>query len=285
MAVPVEVEHCWPIGHYYSPVPDTRELAREPARSRVWPPAPKPMVGIDWREVDQLSLLREDLAPQEHLALPARSTGRRVEYHSGNEFFGLADAWTLQAMLQHVRPTRIIEVGGGWSSLVTAHVNRERFDGELRFTCVEPYPAAFLTEQVDGLTELICAPVQELPVELFMTLQSGDVLFIDTSHVAKTGGDVQFLYHEVVPRLDPGVIVHIHDIFLPWDYPEDWVLGGRGWNEQYLVRSFLTFNDSFEVMLGVGWLCLSHPAELAAAIPGFDPTRDGGASLWIRRKR
>ena len=285
MKLSAQVQHCWPLGHYYSPVPDTIELEREPTRSRVWPDAPPPMVGIDWRERDQLSFLGDRLAPLDHLEFPDQPTGRLVEYHSTNEFFGLADAWTLQAMLQHLRPARMIEVGGGWSSLVTARVNRERLNGELDFTCIEPYPADFLTDRIDGVSRLISARVQDMPVERFLTLEAGDVLFIDTSHVAKTGGDVQYLYHEVVPRLRPGVVVHIHDVFLPWDYPDDWVLSGRGWNEQYLVRSFLAFNECFEVTLAVAWLCRTHPDLIGATIPAFDPGRDGGASLWIRRRQ
>jgi hypothetical protein len=127
--------------------------------------------------------------------------------------------------------------------------------------------------------------VQEVALARFEQLRRDDVLFIDTSHVAKTGGDVPFLYHEVLPRLRPGVVVHIHDIFLPWDYPEDWVLAGRAWNEQYVVKSFLAFNGAYEVLLGIGWLSTYHPDVLAEAVPGFpQSTPDGGASLWLRRR-
>ena len=229
-------------------------------------------------------MLRDELTPLDHLELPRAPTGRASDYHTANEFFGLADAWALQAMLHRLRPGRLIEVGGGWSSLVSARLNHERLGGALEFVCIEPYPADFLTEEIEGISRLIVAPVQEVPIDRFLMLEAGDVLFIDTSHVAKTGGDVPYLYHEILPRLRPGVIVHIHDVFLPWDYPEEWVLGGRGWNEQYLVRSFLAFNSTFKVLLGVAWLCRTHPELLRAAIPVLDPVDDGGASLWIRRR-
>jgi hypothetical protein len=115
-------------------------------------------------------------------------------------------------------------------------------------------------------------------------LGAGDVLFIDSSHVAKTGGDVVFLYHEVLPRLAPGVIVHIHDIFLPADYPPEWVFSGRAWNEQYLVRAFLAFNSAFRILLAVAWLALNRGDVLAAAFPGDSRQYDsGGGSLWIQR--
>ncbi|MDX6643657.1 MAG: hypothetical protein QOD76_1619, partial [Solirubrobacteraceae bacterium] len=118
----------------------------------------------------------------------------------------------------------------------------------------------------------------------FLELGDGDVLFIDTSHTVKTGGDVVFLFHEVLPRLASGVVVHIHDIFLPWDYPPDWVFSGRAWNEQYLVRSFLTFNSAFRILLGTGWMSHHQPDALAAALPDYPNSyRNGGGSLWIQR--
>ena len=280
-----EVAHCWDLGHYYSPVPDTRELAREPARSRVWPTRPRAMPGVDWREEEQVALVRDIVGSQEPIRFPDGPTGDQTEYHTANELFSRVDAWALQAMLRHVPPRRVIEVGSGWSSLVTARVNREYLEGQADVTCIEPYPSDFLMGGVAGMSRLIASPVQEVPVKQFQALGSGDVLFIDTAHVIKTGGDVKYLYHEVLPRLAPGVAVHIHDIFLPWDYPEDWVLVGRGWNEQYLVQSFLAFNDTYEVMLAMAWLCRTHPELLATQVPRFDPAVDGAGSLWIRRAR
>jgi predicted O-methyltransferase YrrM len=281
---PPAVAHVWELGHFYSPVPDTRELATPAGRARVWPPVPRETPGVEWREREQLALLRE-LAELPPLPFPDAPTGDATEYHTANPQFSELDAWTLQAILRHVRPSRVIEVGCGWSSLVTARVNRECLGGDAHVVCIEPYPPEFLTEAgVPGITELMPLPVQEVPVERFEALGAGDVLFIDTSHVIKTGNDVQYLYHEVVPRLREGVVVHIHDIFLPWDYPQDWVLGGRAWNEQYLVQSFLAFNRAFEVLLGVGWLTHFHrDALVAAATGGERPLRGGGGSLWLRR--
>ncbi len=191
----------------------------------------------------------------------------------------------LQAMLRHFRPQRVIEVGCGWSSLVTARVNREYFDGSINFTCIEPYPPDFLGDGVDGVSQLIVSPVEQVPVDTFLALRAGDVLFIDTSHTVKTGGDVVFLLQEVLPRLADGVVVHIHDIFLPWDYPKEWVMTGRAWNEQYAVRAFLAFNAAFEILLGVGWMSYFQSDIFAAVLPGYPELYpDGGGSLWIRRK-
>ena len=274
---------CWPIDHFYSPVPDNRALAQEPARSRVFPPTPGPTPGIDWRGAEQVALLRE-LAAEAPIEFPDTATGDPRDYHAGNDMYSRLDAWMLQAMLRHFRPRRMIETGCGWSSLVTARVNREYLDGAMDFTCIEPYPPDFLGDGIEGISRLIVSPVQEMALEPFLELGEGDVLFIDTSHVAKTGGDVVFLYQEVLPRLAPGVVVHIHDIFLPWDYPEDWVMTGRAWNEQYLVRAFLSFNSAFEILLGVAWMRQNEPSVLEEAIEGY-PNRflEGGGSLWLRR--
>jgi hypothetical protein len=178
----------------------------------------------------------------------------------------------------------MIEVGCGWSSLLTAQVNREHLGNTLQFTCIEPYPPEFLQSGVQGISKLLVSPVQEIPVDTFLELGDSDILFIDSSHTVKTGGDVTFLFHEVLPRLQPGVVVHIHDIFWPWDYPPDWVAAGRAWNEQYLVRAFLAFNSSFRILLGTGWLSCHRPDVLTATVPGYPSGyADGGGSLWIQR--
>jgi tRNA (mo5U34)-methyltransferase len=279
------VQHCWPLGHHYSPVPDTRALAIEPTRSRVWPAHPHATPGIDWRGEEQVALVRDALARQEPMPFASEPTGDSAEYHTGNGMFSLLDAWVLQAMLRHHRPARMIEVGCGWSSLVTARVNREQLGGALDFTCVEPYPPDFLGDGVDGITRLVPAPVQEVELAEFERLGDGDVLFIDSAHVVKTGGDVQYLFNEVIPRLATGVLVHVHDIFLPWDYPADWVLSGRGWNEQYLLQSFLAFNETFAVRLAVGWLHHFHRDVLVEAVPGYAQAMSGGGSFWMQRSR
>jgi len=154
----------------------------------------------------------------------------------------------------------------------------------MEFICVEPHPPDFLAGRVDGISSLIVSPVEEVPIDTFLDLDAGDFLFIDTSHTVKTGGDVVFLLQEVLPQLAAGVIVHIHDIFLPWDYPSEWVLSGRAWNEQYALRAFLAFNFAFEILLGVAWMTCFHFDVLSSSLPDFPQSYlDGGGSLWIRR--
>jgi predicted O-methyltransferase YrrM len=276
----------FPIGHYYSPAPDPRDLAAEPRRSQIWPPTPRETVGIDWRDAEQVELCRQVFARQERLAFAAEETGDPTVYFTSNDQYPALDAWLLEGMLRHLRPSRMIEVGSGYSTLVTARVNREHLDGRMRFTCIEPYPREFLTQGVPGVTDLRVEKVQDTPLEVFDDLGDGDVLFIDTSHTVKTGGDVPWLFGEVLPRLRPGAVAHVHDVFLPGDYPQPWVLDGWGWNEVYLVRAFLAFNDEFEILAGAQYLHQRHRDLLLEAFPGLPPEehRSGGA-LWLRRRQ
>jgi hypothetical protein len=277
-------KNLYPLGHYYSPLPDTEELAREPARSHVWPEVPHATPGIDWRGPAQVELCRNVFARQDPLEFREEPTGDPHEYFKRQDAYPELDAYVLQAMLRHLEPRRMIEVGSGLSSLVTARVNRELLGGNMQFTCIEPYPPEYLVTGVPGIFDLREEKIQDTPIEIFDELGHNDVLFIDTSHTVKTGGDVTWIYNQVIPRLNPGVVVHMHDAFLPGDYPEDWVLEGRVWNEAYLIQAFLAFNWAFEVVLGVRWLVLNHPDLFPATFPGLSPAHaHNGGALWIRR--
>jgi len=274
---------CMP-GHYYSPIPDTDVLERPDQRARIWPDDPLPMPGIDWRPEAQLALCSDVFAAQEPISFPAESPADVPGYtrHSGR--YPPIDAWVLQAFLRHLEPARVIEVGAGYSSLVTARVNREFFGERIDFTAIDPFPLPFLQQGVPGLTALREEAIQDTPLEVFEQLGAGDLLFVDTSHVVKTGGDVAWIYNQILPRLRSGVVVHLHDVFLPWDYPPHWVFAGKGWNEQYLIQSFLVWNSAFEVLFGTHWMIRRHWDVLRGAFPELvDGDRQRGSSLWIRR--
>jgi hypothetical protein len=275
----------FPPGHFYSPLPDTRELGTEPRHSEVWAATPRETPGIDWRGEEQVSLCRDVFGSQERLELPAEQTGPH-DYFTGNDQYSAFDAWILEAFLRHLQPKRMIEVGSGYSTLLSARVNREHLDGSMHLTCIEPYPRDFLVHGVPGVSQLRIEKVQQTPFSVFEALGENDVLFIDTSHVAKTGSDVVWLYQEVVPRLRPGVVVHIHDLFAPGEYPEAWVLDGWAWNELYVVRAFLAFNSAFRIEFGAQYMLKHHRVVVREAFPGMNEERyahPGGGSLWIRR--
>jgi len=183
-------------------------------------------------------------------------------------------------MVRHFRPRSIIEVGSGFSSLLLGQAAAKNKSSQL--ICIEPFPCEFLRNGFPGLQSLIDKKVQDIDLEFFSQLESGDILFIDSSHTVKIGGDVNYLFLEVLPRLKPGVIVHIHDIFLPFDYPRIWVLDEfRFWTEQYLLQAFLTFNSEFEVLLANSYLRHYHQSDLKTAFPSL--TSWGGGSFWMRR--
>lgn len=276
---------CMP-GHYYSPLPDLARVEEPEWRARVWPQQPHEMPGIDWRPEAQLDLCREVFAKQRPLEFPSERSDTRTppEYWRNSRMYPPLDAWVLQAFLRHLEPQRVIDVGIGHSSLVTARVNRELFGERTRFTAIDPFPPDFMSGGVPGIDEVRAEEIQETPLELFDQLGQNDLLFIDTSHVVKTGGDVPWIYNQILPRLRSGVVVHLHDAFLPGDYPEHWVREGRAWNELYLIQAFLAFNSAFEIVFGTHWMRQNHWDLLQVAFPGLtDENRDRGSSLWIRR--
>jgi hypothetical protein len=152
----------------------------------------------------------------------------------------------------------------------------------MELVCIEPYPRPFLAAGVPGVSELVEQRLELSDLTRFDRLEPGDVLFIDSSHVAKTGSDVNILYFDVLPRVSSGVHVHIHDIFLPHDYPVDWVLGeNRCWNEQYVVRALLMYSQRYRPVFGSAYAMHRFPDLVAAAL-GRAPGRGfGGGSLWI----
>jgi predicted O-methyltransferase YrrM len=276
----------FPPGHYYSPLPDTRELGAEPMHSMVWPAVPRETPGIDWRDAEQVALCRNVFGSQSRLEFASEPTGDDTVYSTANDQYSAVDAWVLEAFLRHLRPRRLIEIGSGFSTLISARVNRELLDRTMNVICIEPDPRPFLVKGVPGVSELRIEKVQNTPLDVFQELNRNDVLFIDTSHVAKTGSEVPWLYQEVVPRLRPGVVVHIHDVYAPGEYPVAWVMDGWGWNELYVVRAFLAYNSAFQVEFGAQYMLKRHRDLMQEAFPGVREQRyaqSGGSSLWIRR--
>ncbi|MCL2872795.1 MAG: class I SAM-dependent methyltransferase [Betaproteobacteria bacterium] len=165
-----------------------------------------------------------------------------------------------------------------------ADINRRFLDGKCQITCIEPYPRPFLKQGVRGIAKLIEEKVQQVPPETFEALESGDILFIDSSHVSKTGSDVNYLYFEILPRLKTGVKIHIHDIFLPNEYLKDWVLKeGRSWNEQYLLRALLMYSSAFKVVFGCSYAFTVMPEKVKTALSLPNGCTFSGGSFWIEK--
>lgn len=288
---------AFPDGHFYSPVVDTVEAARDEAV--IWPPAlqPGPLAhmlksppteptvhGIDWNPASHEDLLRHqfprliDGYDYPENGSPDTDVDRFYEI---NGQFDLTDARVLFCMLRMIRPRRIIEVGSGYSTLLMTDVNDRFLGGEVSITCVEPYPRPFMQRlHQGGAIALMEQRAQDVPNQLFESLQKGDILFIDSSHVSKTGSDVNRLMLDVLPSLNSGVYVHVHDIFFPTDYPKSWVIQhGFSWNEQYVLQALLTDSDRFRVVYGNVLARTFHRESLVA----FFNHVMNGASFWMVR--
>lgn len=272
-----------PPGHFYSPLPSPEEVGRDAGRLFGAPPEALP--GIELHEAEQLGLLQE--ITRYYPALPfssERSVDRRYFYE--NPAYSYSDAIFLYGMIRHAAPKRIVEVGSGYSSCVMLDTAELFLDGRVDFTFIEPYPERLLSllrpEDLERV-KILAHRVQDVPLEPFLALERNDILFIDSSHVMKIGSDVHHLLTEVLPRLRPGVYVHIHDVFYPFEYPEEWITGGRAWSEAYALRAFLTFNDVFEIVLFNTYLERFHRDIFERDMPLC--LKNEGGSIWLRRVR
>ena len=154
-------------------------------------------------------------------------------YHLANVPFGYGDGLLGALLLGDIRPKRYVEVGSGWSSMLVLDLADRRFGEAFAPVFVDPFPDNRIRSEPRA--QLLEVPVQAVPLSRFEELEAGDVLFVDSTHVAKPGSDVNWLLFEVLPRLARGVVVHFHDIHHPFEYPKDWVYQGRAWNEAYLL--------------------------------------------------
>jgi len=183
-----------------------------------------------------------------------------------------------------------VEIGSGNSSLIfSSALTRNAIEGfPAEYTIIDPYPSPFVRASLPSITNVIQERVELVNLPLFENLKNNDVLFIDSGHTVRTGGDVNFLFLEVLPRLAPEVIVHIHDIPLPYEYPEVYFTNPAFrmfWTEAYLLQAFLAFNSQFEVMLAMNYLMLERRDEFRRAFRNYNPTRHKAVSgsFWIRR--
>ena len=268
------------IGHFYSPIVNPREIKKRAVH--LWRTDDE-MGGVDLRPNEQLELLKLLKHHTGSIDYPAQRSKSDLDYFYSNDQFPALDAQFLHAMLCYLRPRVMIEVGCGFSSLVTAYVNRGILNGTMDFTCIEPYPRKFLIDGVPGISQLIQKKLEDVELSFFDRLDEGDILFIDSSHVSKTGSDVNYLFFEILPRLRKGVMVHFHDIFLPDEYPQKWVIDqGRNWNEQYLLRAFLQYNTNWDVIWSAHFMSTRYSNAVQETFPDF-PELGGGGSFWIKR--
>jgi len=269
--------HAVPI-HFYYPIPDTRTFTDATWTKRFT------STGLNWNEECQLDLLRTFGGYRaEYSRFPTESVGDGFFVNNG--LFEAVDAEVLYCMIRYFKPKRICEIGSGYSTQVaTMAVAANRADGShpCQIEAIEPYPTRDLL-RLPGVRVRRIA-VEELPGEEFEGLEANDILFIDSSHTIRTGGDVVREYLEILPRLKPGVLVHSHDIFLPADYPRRFLIDGCTFpDEQYVFHAFLLFNNNFEILWGSHYMHLAHSGALQQTFDSYAKCSTPPTSFWMRR--
>jgi predicted O-methyltransferase YrrM len=263
---------------FYSPLNDCEFLMNN---KDVWKDRP-PASGIDWNIAGQLEVAKKVGQYVEELRdVPENHKPGTIAYCWNNPFWNNSDALVHYGLLRDLKPQRIVEIGCGFSSLLMQRALR-RNATPCRVTQVEPYPnpALFAVFPQDWVHHR--CPLQRAPLEIFEALGAGDICFYDGSHCTKVGSDVNWFFFEVLPRLAPGVVIHLHDIFLPDDYPDLWIFErGQTWNEQYVLQAFLMHNRKYEIMMANRFLWKTNMEILEALYRGVQPTY--GCSFWMKK--
>jgi len=269
---------AYPAGHFCSALPSAEERARY-----VRDAGCESIAGVDLRADTQTALAQEFATyyPDCPLVLTQESSKR---YYAENLSFPFSDAFILYSFIRRHRPRRFIEIGSGFSSAACLDSLDALGLSDTQCWFVEPYPQLLhtLLREEDSRHTILPMLVQNVELKLFDSLEAGDILFIDSTHVSKINSDVNREIFDILPRLKPGVLIHIHDIYWPFNYPQPWISEGRAWNEAYVVRAFLQFNDAFRILYFNSYI---HPkvrksvfAPLCVDIGG-----NVGGSLWLER--
>lgn len=271
----------YPPGHFYSTIISVDEVRER--EDEIWKNEMHDGIkGLNLNTIDQISLVSNFEKFYAELPFTDQNTGSNRYYYK-NPFYSYTDAIVLHAMMRHFRPNRIIEIGSGFSSAVMLDTNEIFFDNSIELTFIEPYPGRLnkLLKDNDKASTIIHEKkVQDIDLEQFDILEEGDFLFIDSSHVIKTGSDVHYILFEILPRLRRGVFIHFHDIFYPFEYPRDWVYMGRNWNEDYFLKAFLMYNNQFDIVLFSDYLHKHHKEVFQDMPLCYENT---GGNLWIMK--
>jgi hypothetical protein len=264
------------VEHYYEPMFDHRKNLRYPLTKKRYLP------GIDLNINNQIDLLRRFKFNDELVKID-------LDYDKQN-YFSSADAELFYNIIRYFKPKRIIEIGGGYSTVMAIKAITENKNEKYycEYTCIEPFENPWL----DKLNiHIHREKVENCDLTIFKELQENDIVFIDSSHVIRPQGDVLFEFLEILPILNDGVLIHVHDIYTPQDYPQEVVFwGDRLWNEQYLLEAFLSCNSDFSVLVSNNYLLNHHYQDLALVSPATtrmisENKKVGAGSFWIRKQK
>lgn len=262
--------------HYYEPQFDHRKPARPYSQDRSLP-------GIDWNVSEQLNMLSA-LSFSKELAQIPHEKPSTLEFYLNNDTFLSGDAEYWYQLIRAIKPQRIFEVGSGYSTLMAIKATRNNREQDSNYNCkhvcLEPYEMPWL-EKVG--VSVVRSKVEDVELAFFAELQENDILFIDSSHVIRPQGDVVFEYLELLPTLNKGVIVHIHDIFSPKNYLSQWLENDvRFWNEQYLLEAFLSHNSGWKIIGALNFLHHNYYESLKSVAPYLTPESEPG-SFYIQK--
>lgn len=267
----------FPPGHFYSPIVHQDEITPyNVTYAKIFP-------AVDLNEEQQLFLLSE--FKEYYLDLPFEEKKKLdLRYYFDNEAYSYADGIILYCMIRKFKPKKIIEIGSGYSSCVTLDTNELFFENKIKCSFIEPYPVllkSLLKEEDFQNINLLETKVQNVPLRIFQELKAGDILFIDSTHVAKVNSDVNYIFFNILPNLAKGVLIHFHDIFYPFEYPEKWIREGRNWNEIYLLRAFLEYNNVFSIQFFNSYMAQFHIDKFQRYLPLY--VKNTGGAIWLEK--
>jgi len=269
-----------PPGHFYSPIVNIPEIKEK--EDIIWNDEVSSVDGINLETEEQLLLLKQFSRYYDELPFKKNKT-EGLRYYFENTFYSYTDAIILYSFIRHYKPKKIIEMGSGFTSALMLDVNELFFENEIALKFIEPYPNRLLSLMKDGDNDddkLIEINAQDLDLEIFKSLEKGDILFVDSTHVVKTGSDVNYILFSILPILKKGVLIHFHDIFFPFEYPKKWVYGGHNWNETYILRAFLMNNNTFKIKIFSHFIHTFHKTAFKDMPLSYNNT---GGNIWIEK--
>lgn len=253
------------IPHFYSPLPTVSQLTEKEYNFST------KGYGLNLSSDTQLAFLDTNLLQFYNEYTPQQNSG-----------LSLVDAYLLYAFIRFKKPKRMIEIGSGESTFIALKALQKNKDEgfDFKFTAIEPYPRQKLKELCDENFDLLIKKVQEVDVSLF---KDTDILFIDSSHVSKFGSDVNYEILEIVPSLKKGALIHWHDIFIPREYPKNWIQSGfQFWNESYMLQAFLSFNSDFKISWASKYMQTLSSAEIKNRFKYFLENHNI-SSIWVEK--
>lgn len=267
-------------GHFYSPIPNIHYIkSRE---SEIFDSNKVPR-GVNLNDKVQIKIFTNISKSYISTDFPFKKSSKN-RYFSNNPNYSLGDAIIYAGILKKYKPKNVIEIGSGYSSCVLLDINEKYLYSKTNITFIEPYPD-LLTSLIKGkdlkIANIISTNLEKTDIYIFKKLKKNDILFIDSTHVSKVGSDVNQIVFNILPILKKGVIIHIHDVFYPFEYPKEWIYDGRAWNEDYLINAFLQFNDHFEIIYFNNYFAQKYKDTVKENIPNI--LTNPGGSIWLKK--